>query len=69
MNAPPQKIDNTQTAQDFEWIVENGKVVKYYGKGNRKCDCCGCNCPCKCKCCKSVCCTFSKDKVEKVEKK
>lgn len=65
MNAPTPETEEAKTQQDYEWIVENGKVVKYYGGGNRKCECCGCNCPCKCKCCKNVCCTFSKNKIEK----
>ncbi len=65
MNAPTPETEEAKTQQDYEWIVESGKVVKYYGGGNRKCECCGCNCPCKCKCCKNVCCTFSKNKIEK----
>lgn len=58
MMAEP-KADSTSQEQDYEWIVENQQIVKYYGKGNRKCECCGCNCPCKCDCCKNICCTFS----------
>ena len=48
--------------QDFEWVIENGQVVKSYGGNGRKCECCGCNCPCRCECCKKICCTFSKKK-------
>ena len=50
--------------QDFEWVVENGKLIKVTkaNSNGRKCECCGCSCPCKCDCCKKVCCTFSKRK-------
>lgn len=44
---------------DYEWVEENGKLVKITQENSngRKCKCCGCDCPCKCKCCRMVCCS------------
>jgi len=42
----------------FEWVEENGQLVKITSKNanGRICGHCGCKCPCSCKCCKWRCC-------------
>lgn len=62
MMADPEKATPSTQEETFEWIVEDGKVVKITEKNSkgRMCSCCGCKCPCRCACCKMMCCSFKK---------
>jgi len=49
----------TSTQEEvYEWIEEDGVLIKITSKNSngRKCGHCGCNCPCRCKCCQLRCC-------------
>jgi hypothetical protein len=60
MKDPDAKADSQEEA--FEWVQEDGKLIKITAKNSngRECECCHCFCPCECDCCRIICCTVKK---------
>lgn len=61
MMKEPGSSSSTQE-ESFEWVQEDGKLIKITTENSngRKCECCGCSCPCDCECCEVICCTVLK---------
>ena len=63
MMADPEPTKSSQE-EKFEWVEENGKLVKITAANSngRKCGHCGCDCPCDCECCQWRCCKAESNK-------